>query len=77
MIVNLKNETRISVFDKWVGGARTWRRRSSGSHTQGRQVPAKDWTRLNEGFLRPDSAVEPTGADTTLRSDAAADKAPA
>jgi hypothetical protein len=40
------------------------------------KVARKLWsnTRLNEGFLRPDSAVEPTGVDSTLRSDAAAER---
>jgi hypothetical protein len=43
------------------------------------KVARKLWrnTRLNEGVLRPNSAMEPTGVDTTLRSDAATDKAPA
>jgi hypothetical protein len=43
------------------------------------KVARKLWrnTRLNEGVLRPNPAMEPTGVDATLRSDGTADKAPA
>jgi hypothetical protein len=43
------------------------------------KVARKLWrnTRINEGILRPHSAIEPTGVDTTLRSNAAAEKPPA